>query len=232
MTTEWELWTALYEKAYAMFIGLTKSTLPNATATDPEIKTFPQGDPLLSLAHITKMKWDFTNSNTINQPSAFLTSDLSQFNFASSYAAMNKDLSAVIGGTTSRKTLYPTVAWTYDTKPACSSTWFGATSPYGNDLIVPSHSYSILGSVTLKDNAGITRNYIVLRNPWGANYVGDPSGSIGQYLAVGQFTPATGISFDLGRKPNGITTDGIFGLRSEVFDCCFRGFGWVPFRCA
>lgn len=168
------------------------------------------------------MKWDFTNNNTIAQPSAFLTSNLS--GFASSYAALNKDLSAVVSG--SRKTLYPTVAWTYDTKPSCSSVLFGSNNPYGNDLIVPSHSYSILGSVTIN-----AKNYIVLRNPWGANYVGDPSGSIIPYLATGQFT-ASGISFDLGRKPNGTTTDGIFALRSDAFDCLFQGFGWVQFRCA
>jgi hypothetical protein len=230
MTTEWELYTALYEKAYALFCGLRKSVLPGATDTDPEISSFPQGDPLLSLFHLTSLVWDFTRNNNLNQPSAFLTTDLSQFGFGSSYLAMNKNLSATVGS--SRKTLNPMVAWTYDARPACSSTWFGANNPYGNDLIVPSHSYSILGSVRLRDSSGTDRDYIVLRNPWGANCTGDPSGCIQPYLAAGLFTPVAGISFDLGRKPNGITTDGIFGLRSEVFDCCFKGFGWAPFKVA
>lgn len=225
MTTEWELYPALYEKAYALFTGLkTPSALPNATGTDPEIIAFPQGDPLLSLFHITKLLWDFTGNNTLGQPSAFLTQELAQSGFTSGYKAMNINLSAVVGA--SRKTKNPTVAWTYETKPACSSTFFGTNSPYGNDLIVPSHSYSILGSVTLKDSTGITRDYMVLRNPWGANYV-DPSGSIGPYLAAGQFTPVTGVTIDLSKR-----TDGIFGLRTDVFDCCFQGFGWVQFRCA
>jgi len=223
MTTEWELYSALYEKAYAMFTNLPQSKLPNATATDPEISAFPQGDPLLSLFHITSLIWDFTKNNTLGQPSAFLTKELTQSGFTSSYKAMSINLSAVVGA--SRKIKNPTVAWAYDTKPACSSIWFGSTSPYGNDLIVPSHSYSILGSVTLKDSTGITWDYIVLRNPWGANYV-DPSGSVGQYLAAGQFTPVAGVMIDLGKR-----TDGIFGLRTDVFDCCFQGFGWVQFRC-
>ena len=87
MTSDWELWSTLYEKAYAMFLNRPASSLPGATGTvsDPEmINGFPSGDPLLSLFHITKMKWDFTRSNTIGQPSAFLTIDLSQFNFATS----------------------------------------------------------------------------------------------------------------------------------------------------
>jgi hypothetical protein len=229
MTPEWEIYPPIYEKAYAIFRDLPQSQLPGAQSGDPEISVFPPGDALLSLFHITKMKWDFTRNNTINQPSAFLTKELSQFGFPSSYYALNKNLSAAIGA--SRKTIYPTVAWTYDPSveslPACSSALFGPSGPYGNDLIVANHSYSILGSITIN-----TKNYIVLRNPWGANYIGDPSGSITQYLAVGQFTPAAGISFDLGRKPDGITTDGIFALRSDVFDCIFRGFGWVQFKCA
>jgi hypothetical protein len=224
MTTEWELWPALYEKAYAMFMGLKPSVLPNATSTDPEISVFPPGDPLLSLFHLTKMKWDFTGNNTIGQPSAFLTKELSPFGFASSYNALNKNLCAAI--VASRKTIYPTVAWTYDPSveslPACSSALFGSTGPYGSDLIVPNHSYSILGSITINTN-----NYIVLRNPWGANWCGDdPSGSVGRYLAAGQWTPAQGITIQLGGR-----TDGIFGLRTDAFDCCFRGFGWVQFRC-
>jgi len=238
MTTDWELWSALYEKAYAMHLDRPPSNLEgaNGTATDPDLtnnnnlpevdprKHWPQGDPLLSLFHITKMKWDFTSSNTIGQPSAFLTTQLAPFN--SSYAALNRNLSATIGN--SRKTIYPTVAWTYTSRPACSDGVFGAgKNPYGNDLIVPSHSYSVLGSFSIN-----AKDYIVLRNPWGPNYIGDPSGIITGYLASGPFTftPAPGISFDFGRKPNGITTDGVFALETKAFDCCFRGFGWVQFR--
>jgi len=243
ITTDWELWPALYEKAYARFLNRPPSnlkdanqTITNGTATDPDLtnnnalpvgdprKPFPAGDPLLSLFHITKMKWDFTSSNTIGQPSAFLTIDLSQFNFATSYSALNKNLTAKIGG--SQKTIYPTVAWTYNSKPACSDSVFGAgKNPYGNDLVVPKHSYSVLGSFTVN-----AKDYIVLRNPWGPNYIGDPSGVLDPYLADGNFTPASGISFNLDRKPNNITTDGVFALETKAFDCCFKGFGWVQFR--
>ena len=238
MTSDWELWPALNEKAYAMFLNRPASNLPgaNGTATDPDLtnnnnlpandplKLFPAGDPLLSLFHITKMKWDFTSSNTIGQPSAFLTANFPQFGFNTSYEALNKNLTGVITDI-SRKTIYPTVAWTYTSRPACSDSVFGAgKNPYGNDLIVARHSYSILGS--FKANA---KDYIVLRNPWGPNYIGDPSGIITGYLATGQFKPA-GIPIDLGRKPDGVTTDGIFALELSAFTCCFRGFGWVQFR--
>jgi hypothetical protein len=238
MTSDWELWSTLYEKAYAMFLNRPPSNLPgaNGTATDPDLtnnnnlpandplKLFPSGDPLLSLFHITKMKWDFTSNNTIGQPSAFLTASFPQFGFNTSYEALNKNLTGKIGD--SRKTIYPTVAWTYTSRPACSDTVFGAgKNPYGNDLIVARHSYSVLGSLTVN-----SKDYIVLRNPWGPNYIGDPAGIITGYLASGPYTPATGISFDLGRKPDGGTTDGIFALETKAFDCCFRGFGWVQFR--
>jgi hypothetical protein len=227
MTSDWELWSTLYEKAYSMFLNRPASSLPGATGTvsDPDMTTnFPSGDPLLSLFHITKMKWDFTSNNTIGQPSAFLTANFPQFGFTTSYQALNKDLTGNIGN--SRKTIYPTVAWTYTSRPACSDTVFGAgKNPYGNDLIVARHSYSILGSLTVN-----AKDYIVLRNPWGPNYIGDPAGIITGYLATGSFTPAAGISLDLGRKPNGVTGDGIFALETKAFDCCFRGFGWVQFR--
>ena len=170
------------------------------------------------------MKWDFTSSNTIGQPSAFLTANFPQFGFNTSYEALNKNLTGVITDI-SRKTIYPTGAWTYTSRPACSDSVFGAgKNPYGNDLIVPKHSYSILGSFSVN-----AKDYIVLRNPWGPNYIGDPSGIITGYLAMGQFKPA-GIPFDLGRKPDGVTTDGVFALETKAFDCCFRGFGWVQFR--
>ena len=137
---------------------------------------------------------------------------------------MNKNLTAKIGS--SQKTIYPTVAWTYNSKPACSDSVFGAgKNPYGNDLVVPKHSYSVLGSFTVN-----AKDYIVLRNPWGPNYIGDPSGVLDPYLADGNFTPAPGISFNLDRKPNNITTDGVFALETKAFDCCFKGFGWVQFR--
>ena len=242
MTTDWELWPALYEKAYAMFLNRPPSNLPgaNGTVTDPDLtnnnnlpatdskKLWPAGDALLSLYHITKMKCDFTASNTLGRPTAFLMADLSKFGFASWYEALKIDLTAANSDLLkSQKTLYPTVAWTHPSRPACSDTVFGAgKNPYGNDLIVPKHSYSVLGALT-KDS----KTYIVLRNPWGPNYVGDPSGIITGFLATNStYTPATGIPLALSRKPDGITTDGIFALESSAFTCCFKGFGWVQFR--
>ena len=214
-TRDFEIWACLYEKAYAKFIGLSSSNLPGASKTDPEIGSFPQGDPILSLTHITKMLWDFgnpsINTNTTGVPSAFYTGS-SLFNKygGGSYNILSK-YNSIFNGYSAR-TQFPTVAWTRPTDAKCPGM-------YNNNALWQSHSYSILGTY-----ADTTGNYIVLYNPWERTVNAGDSSLSKLKLALGNWQADSTFGMNL----TGVT-NGIFGLETSLFDTCFEGFGWVRF---
>jgi hypothetical protein len=215
-----ELWVALYEKAYAIWTlaPATDLTVPGASTNppprDPNVGLLPQGDPLCAMTNITKLLFTFNSTNnTAKHPSAFNTATLST---PGTWGTTSYDILNNINNTGTGATLYATVAWTYDSPPAAYPEY------YGNAVLAASHAYSVLGIITIN-----SINYIILRNPWG-NVISltDPSVTplIGS-LAQGTWNPDTsGLTIQLGNSPYGI-----FGLEKTAFDQCFAGFGWVQF---
>jgi hypothetical protein len=101
-----------------------------------------------------------------------------------------------------KKAAKPGVAYTY------------RNGSYSDDKLVANHTYSILG--WHKENS---KNYIVLRNPYGPTWYKDPKmyDDQGSLARLG-WAPA-------GRRLD--KEDGIFGLRSDLFLTYFEAFNWV-----
>jgi hypothetical protein len=220
-TPEFELWTALYEKAYAKFRGLAAynpANVPGATTDDPNIGLISAGDPVTAMTEICKLLATArSDNNAAKRPSIFNTASRPFVFFANtpdyyvcnrSYDVLNAfDASSYLA--VNYITMFPTVAWTSDTVQASS-----------NHAIVPSHAYSILGLLDKTNAAGGTDNYIVLRNPW-ANKI-DPGNDT--RFATGNWTPESGLTLTFG-----LIADGIFAIKADAFDTLFSGFGWVQF---
>ena len=104
----------------------------------------------------------------------------------------------------SRKTFNPMVAWTYCSPPSGVN--------YSSAQIAGCHAYSILG--WLYDNS---KEYIVLRNPWGF-FEATLNVDSGSYVAYdGSFW----------RTINLMNNDGTFALEAPTFKKYFAGFGLV-----
>jgi hypothetical protein len=101
-----------------------------------------------------------------------------------------------------KKAAKPGVAYTY------------RNGPYSDDKLVANHTYSILG--WHQENS---KNYIVLRNPYGPTWYKDPRmyDDQGSLARLG-WAPA-------GRRLD--KEDGIFGLRADLFLTYFEAFNWV-----
>ncbi|MGB9177456.1 MAG: hypothetical protein WCB46_12095, partial [Methanoregula sp.] len=198
-----EYWGCAWEKAYAEFKNLARSTYSKNTKTlppyDPNVLAFVPYDPLQSLSEITNLAYDFT-------PDTFgiATAYDDPTNYTSCYDTLNNDNCGSTDGT-SMITANPTVAWTKET---CAT--------YGDKAIVSNHAYSILGTFLYK-----TIKYIVLRNPWGI-----PFATFGLPLLAqgGGYCPP---GLDQGISLGPATTNGIFGLKDTAFKTYFGGFGWV-----
>lgn len=220
-TPEFELWSALYEKAYAKFCGLPQSTLPNNQAGDPEIGSFNQGDPMTSLTHLTKLKYDESANNSAGHPSLYRLPLTHPADYgATSYNTLLTYDSVTCTNPSHHISLYPTVAWIAGVRG-------NNANYYGNPAIVQQHAYSVLGLYKGYDDTNTLKNYIVLRNPW-ANKIDRTAANLSAvkpYLAKGTWTsPEAAFSVTFGNK-----ADGIFGLESSAFDNWFAGFGWVQF---
>jgi hypothetical protein len=222
-----ELWPALYEKAYAIWaldpstdLGQPPNTVPGANPVfntpprDPDVGQLTQGDPLTALTAFTPYLYTFrSDNNNKNRPSAFNTNKFPVKVLGANYATSYDILNAFDIANTA--TMNPTVAWTYGSEPA------GYPGYYGNTALIANHAYSILGTVTIKNNY-----YIILRNPFGAKI--DPINDTGlaqvkASLAAGSWSP------DGGTTQITLGDYGIFGFEKTAFDTCFAGFGWTEF---
>lgn len=153
--TPTEIWPALYEKAYYMW--LDKIDAPSGRPN--YCKYTGWQSPVTVLSQLTGK--------------AAIQKDC-QRDFASSdavFSFINDNLCANYNPVATNRTLkYPAVAWTYDPT---------IRNPYGLQFseatIAAKHSYSLLGVTGTKSGATWTSKYIVLRNPNGLR-TGDPSG--------------------------------------------------------
>jgi hypothetical protein len=201
-----EVWPSIYEKAYALFMNLGST---DADVDHANIPKFSGGSPMNALFHITGKEF---STDTNNNPTAFITKNMNPD--AVYNTLLNK---CQVSATASKKTLNPTVAWTYH-----SATDAPGVVTYSEDMIAADHSYSILGVHTDKATGSLC---IVLRNPYGAAWCNDPKNPADAAIyTLGtsdlEFTGMTAIPLS---KP-----DGIFALDYKDFTRYFEGFGWVP----
>jgi hypothetical protein len=206
----YEIWHAIYEKAYGIFMLLPPSAKPfhgkdaYKNLPRPDIPSFAGGNALESLEHLTGLSWTQgkTYFNTRNIP-------------GKSFARISDAINAPdqINGITK----YPMVAWSF-LNAAEANTGYPPNDQikYDNEIIVGNHAYSILG--TVKNN---NKNYIVLRNPYGRLWGADPTDpAISPYLYTGAWSPP-GFTKMLS------VDDGIFALETGRFERYFTAFGWV-----
>jgi hypothetical protein len=208
-----ESWPALYEKAYAAWIGKQKGL---TNYNEPDYTVICKGDPFCALEQLTGK----SSANTVWTTTAF----------ANGKEIYDKILEKNVDAT-GLKTKYPAVAVTYPSYtsapvPAISGDDTHYTIQYNSAQIVANHSYSLLG---IHRNNG--KNYIILRNPYG---ISDPDASVAPFLTnlgntssypdmftSGSWGPLT----TLGKKLQ--DPDGIFALNAEVFRTHFYKFGWI-----
>ncbi len=158
-TPQSELWSALYEKAYAKFFPLLDSALKYAVAGDPEIGSFPAFLAVSSLSHVTGKSSYISSVNGL-PPTNYNPACIDPKWGTSSYDVLTKyNISWDAGYPNNGTTKNAMVAWTYDS----GSIPTNCVKLYKNPAIVSNHTYSILGAYI--DNAN--SKYIVLRNPWG-----------------------------------------------------------------
>jgi hypothetical protein len=225
---DFEIWPALYEKAYGEYLNLPSFTIPGATQKnppnpyDPDTGQFQQGDPLIALINISGYLPTERANNSANNPTVYKTNGLVNNTYKGTTAF---DVLRLCNNSSS-STLWPTVAWTY----ASGSGGFPSTNWPVNPVLAPSHSYSILGRY--EDTASTDpakKYYIVLRNPWGLPVTKDSAPAVFKNsLASVIWKPdnvLAPLNLNLGNNPHGI-----FGLENSAFEKYFEGFGWSQFR--
>ena len=198
--TPGEIWVAMYEKAFARWVG-------NNTDT-PDYKPICQGDPMLALINLTGRKFKTFIPGTESVASSTKTRYSTQnFQDGNQIYTKIKDYACkpYLGYNIAK---VPMVAYTYD--PRIEVPPGGIT--YTDATIVGNHAYSVMG-VHTKDS----KNYIVMRNPWGQKDP-DPAGLPQGALVSGSWYMKPDLS---------LSTDAFFALRADVFKNYFKGFGWV-----
>ena len=153
--TENEIWPALYEKAYYMWLD----KINNSSGRPDYCKYAAWQSPVTVLNQLTGMnalqkdcQRDFTSSDAV-------------------FSYINDTLCANFNPIATNRTLmYPAAAWTYNPN---------VRNPYGvtfsDATIAAQHTYSLLGVTGTKAGATWTSKFIVLRNPYGKGK-GDPGG--------------------------------------------------------
>jgi len=144
--TENEIWPALYEKAYYMWLDNL-----NDPSGRPDYCKYSGGqDPVTVLKQLT-------GKNVSAKPPTPLVA-IDSFNNIDAFCVN-------LVTNTNRAIQSPALAWTYE-----------AGAQYSDTKIIAKHTYSLLGVAGKKNAQGIwTDRYIVLRNPYGKNR-GDPTG--------------------------------------------------------
>jgi len=144
--TENEIWPALYEKAYYMWLD----GIDDPSGRPNYCKYTGWQNPVTVLQQLT--------GKNVNAVTATPLVALTAFNNINAFCDN-------LVSNTNRAIKSPAVAWTYNT---------GAQ--YSDTTIVVNHTYSLLGVAGTKDAQGNwTNRYVVLRNPWGKEK-GEPKG--------------------------------------------------------
>lgn len=227
-----EIWVAIYEKAFAVFAGC-----PVDANGNPDISKLPEylkpNSALGVLVNLTKRKFSFSTAtlpqtaflNVNTPPTPFNGQRCSDY-FDIIYTVCNPNAN----NSSSGKTKWPMVAWTYDSDDL--SPWKGRGLRYHNvitetnkdRMLVAQHTYSILGYY--KSGAD---KYIVLRDPLGTLGTTPQTDSF-----IKTYLPPASPVWDPVQDhtkftPRSLSTyqGGVFGLRVDAFTGSFAGFGWV-----
>jgi hypothetical protein len=157
----------------------------------PDISQIGEGSPFLALMNLTGKNLALDDTTSLTTS---YTGD----------GIYTKIKTSMCGG--GKKATKPGVAFTYRTL---------ATAGADGQLIA-NHTYSVLGVHTQN-----SKNYIVLRNPFGQTCCKDPKMyDTPGILATGAWGVA-GFPYTLERD------DGIFGLQADIFQSTFEAFNWV-----
>ena len=245
-TTAKEIWPSYYEKVYARYRESYGNPLipacPNKSIDYPNICQLPCGDPFATLTLLTGKSCTVpdTKYDMMYYPDRCPRS-------ADTIWGKLTSICYSVSGYPSQKTKYPAVAITNCTgdpritggsQLPCSAP-YGSGVNYDNELLVASHSYSLLGIHTISNgsNAG---NYVVLRNPYGQNpaYVQGSSPILWSDTEAFNFrvpAPAQVAPYNFswpfiitdpgtGKKtPN----SGVFAMKCTDFLNWFGAFGWI-----
>jgi hypothetical protein len=205
--TKGEIWIAMYEKAFASWVGSKTDT--------PDYSKICQGDPMLALMNMTGWKYkSYIKTDADPDPVTSSATRYATQDFSDGTKIYTKIKNACNSAGPYYIAKFPMVAYTHDPRilPAPS----GGYPPYTDATIVGNHAYSVLGV--------FPNDYIVMRNPWGQRGAGpgmgdpDPTGLPADALASGTWYGG----FNLADS-----SDAVFGLKASVFRTYFKGFGWV-----
>jgi hypothetical protein len=225
-----ERWVAMMEKAFAMRYLDVNNDHPN-------VCSLPKGSPQFALYVLMgDTNWNmFWNRTPSLSTGATVWKD-NNGNPIDAYGKLSANCNSPTG-TAFKKTLFPTVAFTWDSALApAPKLQNNGPLQYNTDLLVACHSYSVLGVYT---EGG--KNFVVLRNPWGltagvtytnrTNLFGFTNGVS---LAAGplpNFAKRNGVYYNLSlwtsTTASGQLMDGIFALDASIFARYFHGFSWA-----
>jgi hypothetical protein len=220
-----EKWVAMMERAFG------KRKLGQEY---PDMCTIGKGDPQYAL-YILRGDYNWTRffnvtlgtnaiswEKEVNNPATYNPDSLWNELYNNCYPPN-------ISGSYFYKTQCATVAFTYDTGDPAKTNGVmngaaaapqGSGVEYNSDLLVGSHSYSVLG--LYEEN---NQKYIVLRNPWG--YIKNVKKCENPNLAIGRINGfEDGIDRELW-DDNDFLMDGVFALKWTEFCKYFRGLSWV-----
>ena len=230
-TPEFEIWPALYEKAYAEFVNLRNLDISGATKGispgpyDPDTGLFQKGNHYLTLRDLSGFLPSEDPKNSANRSTEYKTWNLANnpYQGKTAYDVLK------LCNNGSNCIYWPTLASTYATDSGPQSSAFSGNWPL-NPVLAPSHSYPILGRYEDLTSTDPTKKYyIVMRNPWGLSIKKDPAPEISKNsLAKGIWKPDSNIellNLDLGDN-----LYGIFGLENSAFEKYFEEFGWAQFN--
>jgi hypothetical protein len=206
-----EVWMSYYEKAYAVFREWIKNNMTPATGVlpdAPDMGILNYGDPLEALFELTGKKY-YGGQDPANQ--TYWSQLITNRGIWSTYQTLIDKNNILASGLPSKRTINPTIAWTFP------SGWDNGQEliTYKDDIIPANHTFSILGIHQQDGN-----NYIVLRNPYGPSWCGDPKQN-SNLLVTGNFAVVDRVVINLDAN------DGIFGILDSAFGQYFEGFGWV-----
>ena len=244
-----EMWVSMIERAFGIRKLCTDPNVMDANPTpfQPNICSIGQGAPQYALYVLMGDDgWQQYFNMTMNPLSPKLPqtpktpqwqneTQLGTTITINPWNTLNGECTPQPGGTF-RKTTNPSVTFTYDSGDPLitQNPHTGVTAPpgsgvtYNSDLLVASHSYTVLGTFA---ESGM--NYVVLRNPWGfvksvtqnnCNPVPNTTVHLANGPLAGFYGPGQPRSLWDG---NGNTMDGVFALDSATFSSYFRGFSWI-----
>jgi hypothetical protein len=146
--TKYEIWPAIFEKAYAKFKPVPPDS--DGNPDHPDISKFGEGSAFQTLVNLTGKNLALDDKSSLTK------------SYNSGDDIYTKIKAAMCSG--GKKATKAGVAFTYR-----------SGSAYADDKIVANHTYTILGVHTeIPPGSMISKKYIVLRNPFGTTWYRDP----------------------------------------------------------